>query len=72
MRLFGLSVLSALELLAAVGSASGHGLGLQPGCGDTITVDTTLTRNLVDCPNNGLVIGAAGITLDLKRARHRR
>ena len=34
-------------------------------CGDTITVDTTLTADLVDCPNNGIVIGADNITLDL-------
>ena len=36
-----------------------------PACGDTITVDTTLHADLVDCPSNGLVIGADGITLDL-------
>lgn len=35
------------------------------GCGDVITVDTTLTRDLVNCPHNGLVVGADGITLDL-------
>jgi large repetitive protein len=34
-------------------------------CGDTITADTTLDSDLVDCPNNGIVIGADGITLDL-------
>jgi hypothetical protein len=37
----------------------------QPKCGDTITADTTLHKNLVDCPNNGIVIGADGITLNL-------
>jgi parallel beta-helix repeat protein len=65
MRLFGLSVIAAVALLAAVGSASGHGPGPQPSCGDTITVDTKLARDLVNCPNNGLVIGADDITLDL-------
>jgi len=35
------------------------------GCGDTITADTTLDSDLVDCPNNGIVIGADDITLDL-------
>jgi parallel beta-helix repeat protein len=35
------------------------------GCGDTITQDTRLTANLVDCPGAGLVIGADAITLDL-------
>jgi nitrous oxidase accessory protein NosD len=34
-------------------------------CGDTITADTTLDSDLVDCPNNGIVIGADDITLDL-------
>ena len=30
-----------------------------------ITADTTLDSDLVDCPSNGIVIGADGITLDL-------
>jgi parallel beta-helix repeat protein len=34
-------------------------------CGDTIAADTTLDSSLVDCPNNGIVIGADDITLDL-------
>jgi large repetitive protein len=34
-------------------------------CGDTITTDTKLHNNLVNCPNNGIVIGADHITLDL-------
>jgi parallel beta-helix repeat protein len=34
-------------------------------CGDTITADITLDSDLIDCPNNGIVIGADGITLDL-------
>src|SRR5213596_2851923 len=37
----------------------------QPKCGDTITTDTTLHHNLVNCPNNGLIIGADNVTLDL-------
>ena len=36
-----------------------------PSCGDTITVSTKLVADLVDCPNNGIVIGADNITLDL-------
>jgi parallel beta-helix repeat protein len=46
----------------ASGGAKGKG---QPKCGDTITADTTLHKELVDCPNNGIVIGADSITLDL-------
>jgi parallel beta-helix repeat protein len=34
-------------------------------CGDEITADTTLDSDLLDCPNNGIVIGADDITLDL-------
>jgi parallel beta-helix repeat protein len=34
-------------------------------CGDTITADTTLDGDLLDCPNNGIVIGADDITLNL-------
>ena len=65
MRMLGLSVIVAVALSVGVGSASGQASGPQPSCGDTITVDTTLTRDLVNCPNNGLIIGANNITLDL-------
>ncbi|HEY5840550.1 MAG TPA: right-handed parallel beta-helix repeat-containing protein [Mycobacterium sp.] len=34
-------------------------------CGATVTTDTKLTSDLSNCPDNGLVIGADGITLDL-------
>ena len=34
-------------------------------CGDVITQDTTLDSDLVDCPGDGVVIGASGIALDL-------
>ena len=34
-------------------------------CGDTIIADTTLDSDLVDCPGNGIVIGADDVTLDL-------
>jgi parallel beta-helix repeat protein len=37
----------------------------QPKCGDTITTDVTLHHDLVNCPNNGIVIGADNVTLDL-------
>ena len=35
------------------------------GCGETITADTTLDSDLLNCANNGIVIGADGITLNL-------
>ena len=34
-------------------------------CGATITTNTTLDGDLVNCPNNGIVIGADNITLDM-------
>ena len=32
-----------------------------------ITADTTLLHDLIDCPGDGIVIGAANVTLDLNR-----
>jgi large repetitive protein len=37
----------------------------QPGCGAIITADTRLAADLTNCSSDGLVIGAANITLDL-------
>src|SRR5919109_3284276 len=37
----------------------------QVSCGETITTDTTLHTDLLNCKNNGIVIGADGITLEL-------
>ncbi|MBU2477111.1 right-handed parallel beta-helix repeat-containing protein [Candidatus Micrarchaeota archaeon] len=33
-------------------------------CGDTITEDTVLTEDLLDCPGDGIIISTNGITLD--------
>lgn len=44
-----------------VGPASAN----HVNCGDTIVADATLDSDLVNCPNNGVVIGADGTTLDL-------
>jgi nitrous oxidase accessory protein NosD len=53
--------LAAVCLTLTAGQASAS----HVSCGDTITADTTLDGDLVDCPSNGIVIGADGITLDL-------
>jgi parallel beta-helix repeat protein len=39
---------------------------ISPGvrCGCTITRNTVLDRDLLDCPGHGIIIGADGITLD--------
>ena len=55
----------ALFQFGSVVSAAPSIARLGPACGDTITTDTTLIADLVDCPSNGLVIGADDITLDL-------
>jgi parallel beta-helix repeat protein len=34
-------------------------------CGDTITADTTLHHDLLNCPDKGIIFGADDITLDL-------
>jgi parallel beta-helix repeat protein len=62
-----LRLLPAIALLALSGVTAAAGQSPPPGleCGDTITADTTLDRDLKDCPSNGIVIGADGITLDL-------
>ena len=56
-------LIGAIACWLAIGG--GQALAAQVKCGDTITTDTTLHADLVNCPNNGIVIGANGITLDL-------
>jgi parallel beta-helix repeat protein len=62
------------ELISAVTLASVLTLGAAQAlaqdtvdvtCGQTITEDATLASDLLNCPNNGIVIGADDITLDL-------
>jgi len=43
----------------------GQALATHVKCGDTITRDTKLDSDLVDCPGDGIVIGADNIKLDL-------
>jgi parallel beta-helix repeat protein len=59
------AIIGALVTFAALGSRGGEAVAASVACGDTITVDTTLQNDLIDCPGDGLVIGASGITLDL-------
>ena len=53
----------ALFGATAVGGAPAQ--ASQVGCGERITVDTTLHQDLVNCPNHGIVIADDDITLDL-------
>jgi parallel beta-helix repeat protein len=52
----------SLALLAQGAQAA---KAVHVSCGETITTDTKLANDLTDCPNNGIVIGADDITLDL-------
>ncbi len=66
-RKFGALLVVALSAtVPSTGSAGADG-GLV--CGQTITASTTLTSDLGPCSDNGLVIGADGITLNLGRWR---
>ena len=60
----GLTALTA-AVLGGFTISDSQALASHVSCGDTITSDTTLDTDLVDCPSNGIVIGADGITLDL-------
>src|SRR5829696_3921804 len=56
-------IVTALAALVVGGPASA---ATGPSCGDVISVDTVLTADLVcDGSTDGLIVGAADITLDL-------
>jgi hypothetical protein len=61
-RLPGLVAALAFCLILA---SSGSALASHVQCGDVITQDTTLDRDLLNCPGDGLVIGADGVRLNL-------
>jgi hypothetical protein len=63
MLLKGIVLVAALAAFLVVGA--GQALASHVNCGDTITQDTTLDSDLLNCPGDGVVIGADGITLDL-------
>jgi parallel beta-helix repeat protein len=63
-RLF-LVVAVAVAWVALAPAADASASREQVRCGDTITRDTKLKNDLVDCPGNGIVIGADDIELDL-------
>ena len=54
----------AVSGLVTYGAGSAAALS-SLDCGTTITRSTKLHADLVDCPGDGIVIGAAGVTLDL-------
>ncbi len=60
-----ISAALALALSLLIVSAAERALASPISCGDKITRDTTLHRDLVNCRSNGIVIGADGVRLDL-------
>ncbi len=63
--LVSLAVILALAVVGIIALSGSRALAVNVSCGDTITADTTLHHNLLNCPNNGIFIGADNITLDL-------
>ena len=62
--------LSSIMALAFLGAALGNEAAVaKVNCGQTIKTDTTLHRDLIGCPSNGIVIGADDVTLDLNGHR---
>jgi parallel beta-helix repeat protein len=60
-----LAAISALTLAVTIASAGTSPPATNVSCGETITADTTLDGDLADCPNEGIVIGADDVTIDL-------
>jgi hypothetical protein len=62
-------VLAALAVvIASVGVGEGQAGGGVPifACGQTVFQNAVLTTDLLDCPGDAIVIGADGVTIDLK------
>jgi parallel beta-helix repeat protein len=58
--------LAAVVALAAVGSVQARSDSEgEVSCGQTLKASVRLADDLVDCPGNGLIIGANNITVDL-------
>ena len=60
----GVGVASALAMVATPLAAQAKPVPTV-GCGTVLTSSVVLTRDLVDCSGDGLVVGADGITVDL-------
>jgi parallel beta-helix repeat protein len=62
-----LLLITSLLLVPAAG-AGAHADKLpvrKVSCGETITASLRLANSLLDCPGDGLIVGAPGITIDL-------
>jgi parallel beta-helix repeat protein len=61
-----LQVVLCCLLAAVLGVFAPPAAATHVACGDVITRDTTLDSDLLGCPGPGVVIGAPGVTLDLR------
>jgi large repetitive protein len=61
-----LAAIAAVVLFAVAPEASGGGGTPISTCGQVVTTNAFLTTNLGPCPGSGIVVGASGITIDLK------
>jgi parallel beta-helix repeat protein len=60
-----LGLLFSIAIAIVMPLTAGSALANHVQCGDVIAQDTTLDSDLLDCPADGIVIGADNITLDL-------
>jgi hypothetical protein len=63
----GVALISAIAALAMAGPSPAVASHVE--CGDVITTDVTLDSDLLDCPDNGIVIGAGDLRIDLNGHR---
>jgi hypothetical protein len=56
---------AAFALLVILVTPSQGARAVTPSCGDTITTSVRLASDVVGCASTGLIVGAAGITIDL-------
>ena len=61
----------ALVVAGVTGVGGGQALASHVGCGDTITTDTTLDSDLVNCPNNGIIRPRDRADLDVRQRDQR-
>ena len=57
--------LAATALSLALASGADAKQAVTVSCGETITTDTKLANDLTNCPDDGIVIGADDVRLDL-------
>ena len=60
-----LAVVATVAAACLFVGANAQALTSRISCGQTIVTSTKLANDLIDCPSNGIVIGADNVTLDL-------